>query len=89
MNIEGLGEKIVESLFNNGLIKTIADIYYLKLEDIKSLKKDGKKFAQNLMDAIEKSKSNDLLILHIQIAFSFKPVRFCSCVSPNYISLLV
>jgi DNA ligase (NAD+) len=60
MNIEGLGEKIVERLYNNGLIKTIADIYYLKQEDIQSLKKDGKKFAQNLMDAIEKSKSNDL-----------------------------
>lgn len=60
MNIEGLGEKIVESLYNNGLIKTIADIYYLKQEDIQSLKKDGKKFAQNLIDAIEKSKSNDL-----------------------------
>ena len=60
MNIEGLGEKIVEQLYNNGLIKTIADIYYLKQEDIESLKKDGKKFAKNLIDAIEKSKDNDL-----------------------------
>ena len=60
MNIEGLGEKIVESLYNNELIKTIADIYYLKQEDIQSLKKDGKKFAQNLIDAIEQSKKNDL-----------------------------
>lgn len=60
MNIEGLGEKIVENLYNNGLIKTIADIYYLKQEDIESLKKDGKKFAQNLIDAIEVSKTNDL-----------------------------
>ena len=60
MNIEGLGEKIVESLYNNRLIKTIADIYYLKQEDIQSLKKDGKKFAQNLINAIEKSKENDL-----------------------------
>ncbi len=60
MNIEGLGEKIVEQLYNNGLIETIADIYYLKQEDIESLKKDGKKFAKNLIDAIEKSKNNDL-----------------------------
>ena len=60
MNIEGLGEKIVENLYNNELIKTIADIYYLKQEDIQSLKKDGKKFAQNLIEAIEKSKENDL-----------------------------
>lgn len=60
MNIEGLGEKIVEQLYNNELIKTIADIYYLKQEDIQSLKKDGKKFAKNLVDAIEQSKSNEL-----------------------------
>lgn len=60
MNIEGLGEKIVEQLYENGLIETIADIYYLKQEDIQSLKKDGKKFAKNLIDAIEKSKNNDL-----------------------------
>lgn len=60
MNIEGLGEKIVEQLYQNGLIETIADIYYLKQEDIQSLKKDGKKFAKNLIDAIEKSKNNDL-----------------------------
>ena len=60
MNIEGLGEKIVEQLYENGLIETIAEIYYLKQEDIQSLKKDGKKFAQNLINAIEKSKDNDL-----------------------------
>ena len=60
MNIEGLGEKIVEQLYNNNLIETIADIYYLKQEDIQSLKKDGKKFAKNLIDAIEMSKNNEL-----------------------------
>lgn len=60
MNIEGLGIKIVEQLAEKELIKNIADIYYLKFEDIASLKKNGKKFAQNLIDAIEKSKSNEL-----------------------------
>ena len=60
MDIDGLGEKIVESLVENKLIETIADIYYLKEEDIASLKKEGKKFASNLIDAIEKSKSNNL-----------------------------
>lgn len=60
MNIEGLGEKIVEQLYEKEFIKTIADIYYLKKEDIKSLKKDGEKFANNLIDAIEKSKKNSI-----------------------------
>ena len=60
MNIEGLGYKIVEQLVNKGLIKNIADIYYLKQEDIESLKKNGKKFAKNLIDAINDSKNRDL-----------------------------
>ena len=60
MNIDGLGESIIEQLLNKELINNIADIYYLKLEDIASLKKDGKKFAQNLLDAIERSKENNL-----------------------------
>ena len=60
MNIDGLGEAIIEQLLEKGLINNISDIYYLKFEDIASLKKDGKKFAKNLIDAINKSKENDL-----------------------------
>lgn len=60
MNIEGLGEKIIEQLMEQGMITNIADIYSLKKEDIASLKKDGQKFAENLINAIEKSKSNSL-----------------------------
>ena len=60
MNIDGLGEAIIEQLLDKDLINNISDIYYLKLEDIASLKKDGKKFAQNLIDSINTSKENDL-----------------------------
>ena len=60
MNIDGLGENIIQQLLDHSLIKNIADIYTLQLEDIASLKKNGKKFAQNLMDSINKSKDNDL-----------------------------
>lgn len=60
MNIDGLGEKIVEQLYEKELIKTIADIYYLKKEDIKTLKKEGEKFATNLIESIEKSKENSI-----------------------------
>ena len=60
MDITGLGEAIVEELINRGLISNIADIYKLTFEDIASLKKNGKKFAQNLIDSINKSKENDL-----------------------------
>ncbi|MBR3162906.1 MAG: NAD-dependent DNA ligase LigA [Clostridia bacterium] len=60
MNIDGLGENIIGQLLDNGLISNIADIYALKFEDIASLKKNGTKFAQNLVDSIEASKSNEL-----------------------------
>lgn len=60
MDIDGLGEKIIEQLLDKKLIKNIADIYYLKQTDIESLKKNGRKFAKNLIDSIEKSKSNNL-----------------------------
>jgi len=60
MNIKGLGFSIIEELLNRELIKNIADLYDLTLEDFKSMKKDGKKFAQNLINAIDESKNNDL-----------------------------
>lgn len=60
MNIDGLGENIIQQLLDKRLIENIADIYTLQLEDIASLKKNGKKFAQNLIDSINKSKENDL-----------------------------
>ncbi len=60
MNILGLGDNIIEELLNRGLIKNIADLYELTNEDFESMKKNGKKFAQNLVNSINASKSNDL-----------------------------
>ena len=60
MNIDGLGEKVIEQLYEKGLIHNIADIYSLKVEDVASLKKDGKKFAEKLINNINKSKGNNL-----------------------------
>ena len=60
MNIDGLGENIIDQLMNKNLVSNIADIYALKFEDIASLKKNGKKFAENLINAIQNSKSNEL-----------------------------
>jgi DNA ligase (NAD+) len=60
MDIEGLGDAVLELLVGNSLIKSAADIYTLKPEDIASLERMGQKSAQNLMTAIENSKRNDL-----------------------------
>ncbi len=60
MDIEGLGSAIVESLTENSLIQSPADIYSLTLEDIKSLWKSGETAAKKLLAAIEASKQQDL-----------------------------
>lgn len=60
MDIEGLGPAVVESLVNAGLIKAPGDLYQLQVPDVAQLERMGKKSAQNLIDAIEKSKGNDL-----------------------------
>lgn len=60
MDIDGLGEAIIGELIERKLISNIADIYKLTIDDVSSLKKNGKKFAQNLMNAIEESKKRDL-----------------------------
>ena len=60
MDIDGLGVAVVENLVGAGLIKTPGDLYFLKEEDVAGLERMGKKSAQNLLSAIERSKSNDL-----------------------------
>ena len=60
MDIDGLGSSIVEALIEKGLIKSPADIYYLTLDEMKSLWQKGSKAAEKLLGAIESSKQQDL-----------------------------
>ena len=60
MNIDGLGPQVVELLLSNGKIKDIADLYTLKIEDIETLERMGRKSAENLVFAIEESKGRGL-----------------------------
>ncbi len=60
MNIDGLGEAIVEQLVQADLVHTVADLYTLNLQDLTALERFGTKSAQNLLDNIEKSKNNEL-----------------------------
>ncbi|MCP8898430.1 NAD-dependent DNA ligase LigA [Gilvimarinus xylanilyticus] len=57
MDIDGLGDKLVEQLVDRGLINTIADLYRLKAEDVAALERMGQKSAENLIAALEASKS--------------------------------
>ena len=60
MDIEGLGAAIVDALIEKGHIKSPADIYYLALDDLKSLWKSGETAAKKLLAAIENSKQQDV-----------------------------
>ena len=60
MDIDGLGAAIVDALIEKGLIKSPADIYYLTLDDVKSLWKAGSTAAKKLLAAIEASKEQDV-----------------------------
>ena len=60
MDIEGLGEKLVEQLVNNQLVRTYGDLYRLRLDQVSGLERMGEKSAQNLLDGIEVSKSRGL-----------------------------
>jgi len=60
MDIDGLGIAVVEGLVNAGLVKSPADLYFLEPQSVAALERMGKKSAENLIAAIEKSKENDL-----------------------------
>ncbi len=84
MDIMGLGEMIIEELINRKLISNIADIYKLTVEDLASLKKNGKKFAQNLFDAIEESKTRDLYRLINALGIRHVGVKMAKTLAKKY-----
>ncbi len=63
MDIEGLGTAVAQMLIDNGLIRSAGDIYSLRAQDVAALPGLGKKSAENLLSAIEGSKSNGLVKL--------------------------
>lgn len=87
MNIDGLGESIVTLLLNQGLIKDISDLYYLKKEDIVNLERMGDKSANNLLNSIEASKKNDLWRLVNGLGIRFIGTKAAKILSDNYKNL--
>jgi DNA ligase (NAD+) len=98
MDIEHLGEKNVELLFSQGLVTHFADIYRLKKEDLLALPRFAERSAQNLLDAIEKSKTTTLArfllalgIIHVgefaakQLARNFAKIDDLYHVTPEQI----
>lgn len=84
MDIEGMGPAVVEKFLDNGIISSVADIYKIKSKDIENLDKMGKKSAENLISAIEKSKSNDLSKLIFALGIRHVGARNASVLAMSF-----
>jgi DNA ligase (NAD+) len=60
MDIEGGGEVLVRQLVKSGLVRDVADLYKLKLDEVAGLERMGEKSAQNFLDGVEQSKARDM-----------------------------
>jgi DNA ligase (NAD+) len=87
MNIDGLGDKIVDQLVDKGLVKDVADLYSLKLEDLAGLERMAEKSAQNLLDEIEASKKNSLARLIYALGIQFVGERTAQLLAEHFSSL--
>jgi DNA ligase (NAD+) len=87
MNIDGLGEKIVDQLVDKGLVKDFADLYELKQEDVAALDRMAEKSAQNLLEEIKASKSNSLARLIYALGMRFVGERTAQLLADHFASL--
>jgi DNA ligase (NAD+) len=87
MNIEGLGEKVVTQLFEKGLVRGVADLYYLKKEDLVALERMGEKSASNLLAALEASKENSLERLLFGLGIRFVGAKAAKVLARHYLHI--
>lgn len=87
MDIDGLGEKIVDQLVEKGMVKDVADLYSLKLEEVAELERMGEKSAQNLLDEIEASKKNPLSRLIFALGIQFVGERTGQLLAEHFSTL--
>jgi DNA ligase (NAD+) len=87
MNIDGLGDKIVDQLVDRGLVKDFADLYKLKLEPLAALERMAEKSAQNLLDEIAASKKNGLARLIYALGIRFVGERTAQLLADHFGSM--
>jgi DNA ligase (NAD+) len=87
MNVDGLGDKIVDQLVDKGLVKDVADLYSLELEGIAGMERMAEKSAQNLLDEIETSKKNSLARLIYALGIQFVGERTGQLLAEHFSSL--
>lgn len=84
MNIEGLGEKVIQQLYHADLVHTIADLYRLNYDDLIELERMGDKSVNNLLQAIEASKQNSLERLLFGLGIRFIGAKAASVLAKHF-----
>src|SRR5216684_1954397 len=87
MNIDGLGDKIVDQLVEKNLVKDVAELYSLKTDDVAELDRMAEKSAQNLIDEIAASKKNSLARLIYALGIIFVGERTAQLLAEHFSSL--
>ena len=87
MNIDGLGEKIVDQLVDKGIVKDVADLYALKEDEVAALDRMAEKSAQNLLAEIEGSKKSSLARLIYALGMRFVGERTGQLLAEHFSSL--
>jgi DNA ligase (NAD+) len=87
MNIDGLGDKIVDQLVEKNLVKDVAELYLLKTDDVAELDRMAEKSAQNLIDEIAASKKNSLARLIYGLGIIFVGERTAQLLAEHFSSL--
>ncbi len=87
MNIDGMGEALVDQLVEHGLVKSVSDIYGLTLEQLVDLERMGKKSAENVLRNIENSRQNPLPRLLVGLGIGFVGVRTAVLLAETFGSL--
>jgi len=87
MDIDGLGEKIVDQLVDTGMVKDVADLYALKEEEVAELERMAEKSAQNLLEEVAASKKNSLARLIYALGIQFVGERTGQLVAEHFSSL--
>ncbi|HKW57226.1 MAG TPA: NAD-dependent DNA ligase LigA [Candidatus Acidoferrum sp.] len=87
MDIDGLGEKIVDQLVDKGLVKDVADLYALREDQVAGLERMAEKSAQNLLEEIEASKKSSLARLIYALGIRFVGERTGQLLAENFSTL--
>ena len=87
MDIDGLGPAVLEQLLNNGMIRSFSDLYRLDVDSLAQLDRMGARSAQNLVSAVEKSKSADICRLVYALGIRYIGEKAAKLLCEHFLSI--